>query len=72
MYQNICGMTATAQSAEEEFRTFYNLHIVVIPPNKPCIRTDHEDIILGTKAQKEEYIIDEIIKVHICCIINNL
>ena len=63
-YPKICGMTATAQPAEEELRSFYDLHIVVIPPNKPCIRIDHRDVIFGTKAQKEKAIIDEIIRVH--------
>ena len=63
-YKKICGMTATARSAEEEFRSFYNLHIVVIPPNKTCIRIDHKDVIFATKVQKERAIIDEIITVH--------
>ena len=63
-YPNICGMTATAQPAEEEFRSFYDLHIVVISPNKPCIRIDHPDVIFGTKAQKEKAILDEIIRIH--------
>jgi preprotein translocase subunit SecA len=39
-YPRISGMTATAQVAEEEFRNFYNLHIVVLPPNRPCCRKD--------------------------------
>jgi preprotein translocase subunit SecA len=64
LYPKICGMTATAQPAEEELRSFYDLHIVVIPPNKPCIRIDHKDVIFGTKAQKEIAIIDEIIRIH--------
>ncbi len=64
LYPNICGMTATAQSAEEELRTFYDLHIAVIPPNKPCIRVDHKDVIFGKKIQKEKSVIDEIIRIH--------
>ena len=64
LYPKICGMTATAQPAEEEFRSFYNLHIVVIPPNRPCIRTDHQDVIFGSKVKKEKAIIDEIITVN--------
>ncbi len=64
LYPKICGMTATAQPAEEELRSFYDLHIVVIPSNKPCIRIDHQDIIFGTKAHKEKYIIDEIVRIH--------
>jgi preprotein translocase subunit SecA len=64
LYPKICGMTATAQPAEEELRSFYDLHIVVIPPNKPCIRIDHKDVIFGTKGQKEKAIIDEILRIH--------
>ena len=63
IYPRICGMTATAQTAEEEFRLFYNLNIVVIPQNKPCIRTDHGDIVHRTKAEKYTAIIDEIVGV---------
>ena len=46
LYPRISGMTATAQSAEEELKHFYNLNIVVVPPNKACIRKDHKDVIL--------------------------
>ncbi len=63
-YPKLCGMTATAQSAEHEFRKFYNLNIVVIPPNKPCIRTDHPDMIFFQKSEKNRALIDEIVKVH--------
>jgi len=64
LYPQICGMTATARSAEEELRSFYGLQIVIIPPNKPCIRVDHQDIIFPTGAVKEKAIINEIIRVH--------
>jgi len=63
-YPKLCGMTATAQPAEEEFRKFYNLNIVVIPPNQPCIRIDHPDMIFFQKTEKNNALIDEIIKVH--------
>ncbi|MBN2089269.1 accessory Sec system translocase SecA2, partial [candidate division KSB1 bacterium] len=64
LYPKISGMTATAQSAEQEFREFYNLDIVVIPPNKTCIRKDHPDIIFQTKADKHQSLINEIVEVH--------
>lgn len=64
LYPKLCGMTATAQPAEREFREFYNLDIVVIPQNKSCIRTDHQDVIFKTKAEKQEAVIQEIINVH--------
>ena len=63
LYPKICGMTATAESAEDELRRFYNLNIVVIPPNKPSIRIDSPDLIFRTKAQKETALIREILKV---------
>ena len=63
-YPKLCGMTATAQSAEDEFRKFYNLGIVVIPPNRPCIRIDHPDMIFFQKSEKNKALIDEITGVH--------
>lgn len=64
LYPKICGMTATAQPAEKELREFYNLNIVVIPPNRPCIRVDHKDILFKTRAEKNKALLEEIIKVN--------
>ena len=64
LYPRISGMTATAQAAEKEFRQFYDLRIVVIPPNKPCIRKDHQDMIYHTKEAKHKALINEIVRVH--------
>jgi preprotein translocase subunit SecA len=57
-------MTATAQSAAEEFKEFYGLHTVAIPPNRPCIRTDHSDRIFTSKTEKLTSLINEIECVH--------
>lgn len=62
-YPKICGMTATAQSAAEEFKHFYNLDIVVVPPNTPCIRVDHSDVIFKTKTKKTAAVVNEIIAI---------
>jgi len=64
LYRKICGMTATACAAEKEFKQFYNLDIVVIPPNKNCIRKDYPDIIFISKAAKHHALIKEITKAH--------
>lgn len=64
LYPEFCGMTATARTAEQEFREFYNLHIVVIPPAKPCIRKDAKDVICRSKNEKYEVIIEEIVQSH--------
>jgi preprotein translocase subunit SecA len=63
-YDTISGMTATAQAAEEEFKQFYNLDIVIIPPHKPCIRQDLPDRIFHTKTAKQKALLEEIVKLH--------
>ena len=63
-YSKLSGMTATAQQAAEEFEFFYNLKTVVIPPNKKCMRTDHQDLVFETKENKILAIVEEVKKVH--------
>ena len=53
-------MTGTADTEAYEFQQIYNLEVVVIPTNKPCIRQDDADVIYLTKEEKFEAIIDEI------------
>jgi preprotein translocase subunit SecA len=60
LYPKISGMTATAQPAADELKQFYGLTVVVIPPNRPCIRTDHPDEIFTHKEAKTQALIDEI------------
>lgn len=60
LYPKLCGMTATAESSEEEFKLFYDLDIAVIPPNVPCIREDLPDVIFSGKTAKQDAIIREI------------
>lgn len=60
LYPKICGMTATAQPAADEFKQFYGLTVVVVPTNRPCIRIDHPDEIFTHKEAKTEALIDEI------------
>jgi preprotein translocase subunit SecA len=63
-YTHLSGMTATAQTASEEFKSCYDLDIVVIPPNRPCIREDHPDILFTHKAAKQKALIEEITQTH--------
>ncbi|MBN1559137.1 accessory Sec system translocase SecA2 [candidate division KSB1 bacterium] len=64
LYPIVCGMTATAQASEIEFKSFYNLDIAVIPPNVPCIRQDHDDVIFISKEAKQSALLEEIMRVH--------
>src|SRR5208337_1559789 len=49
LYPKVCGMTGTATTQAEEFRSVYGLEVEVIPTNRPVIRVDHPDIIFRTK-----------------------
>jgi preprotein translocase subunit SecA len=52
MYEKVAGMTGTGLTSEEEFRSVYNLDVVVIPTNKPVSRLDRDDLIFQTEAGK--------------------
>lgn len=60
LYEKLAGMTGTADTEAYEFQQIYNLEVVVIPTNKPCIRQNHPDLIYLTKEEKFEAIINEI------------
>ncbi len=61
LYPKLSGMTATAQPAAEEFREFYDLTVVVIPPNRPCIRADRPNLVFSHKEAKYGALIEEIV-----------
>jgi preprotein translocase subunit SecA len=63
-YQVLSGMTGTAQSAATEVNDFYNLKTVVISPNRPCIRIDHEDVVFANKRDKHAALVAEIARQH--------
>lgn len=64
LYLKISGMTGTASTAASEFKEFYNMDVVVIPTNKPCIRKDYCDMIFTNKEAKHKALIAEIKRVH--------
>ena len=64
LYPKVSGMTATARSAAEESNEFYNLKVVVIPPNRASIRIDHPDVVFTHKEAKRAALVREIMKVH--------
>ncbi|MBR1867186.1 MAG: preprotein translocase subunit SecA [Clostridia bacterium] len=64
LYSKLSGMTGTAKTEEEEFRTIYGLDVLEIPTNKPVQRIDMPDVIFRTEAGKLRAIIREIIERH--------
>ena len=63
-YPKLAGMTATAEPAAEEFNGFYNLSVVVIPPNKICNRIDFPEEIYVDRVVKTSRIIEEVSTLH--------
>ena len=64
LYKKLSGMTGTAKSEEEEFRSIYGLDVLEIPTNKPVARIDMPDIIYKTVAGKNKAIVAEIAERH--------
>ncbi len=58
-YRKLAGMSATALTAEKEFKTIYNKRVIHIPPFKKIIRNDKEDLVYKTKREKFNAIIQE-------------
>ncbi|MCQ2387409.1 MAG: preprotein translocase subunit SecA [Clostridia bacterium] len=64
IYKKLSGMTGTAKSEEQEFRSIYNLDVLEIPTNKPVIRQDMPDVIYKTVNGKNNAIVKEIEERH--------
>ena len=64
MYQKLAGMTGTAATEAAEFDKIYKLEVLVIPTNKPVVRTDHADCIYRTEREKFKAVVDEISGFH--------
>ncbi len=60
MYKKLAGMTGTAETEAEEFYKIYKLEVVVIPPNRPLIRTEYPDVIYRTEREKYNAVVNEI------------
>jgi preprotein translocase subunit SecA len=57
-------MSGTAQEATRELWEFYDLKVVVIPPNRPCVRHNHSDRVFTTKRAKLGALVEEIASEH--------
>ncbi|MBR1984012.1 MAG: preprotein translocase subunit SecA [Clostridia bacterium] len=64
IYKKLSGMTGTAKSEEEEFRSIYGLDVLEIPTNRPVARIDMPDIIYKTVKGKNNAIVNEIEERH--------
>jgi len=60
MYGKLAGMTGTADTEAYEFQEIYGLETVVIPPNKPTVRKDDNDLIYKTAKEKYDAVTADI------------
>lgn len=64
LYRKLSGMTGTAFTEAEEFQQIYALDVIQIPPNRPIIRIDKDDLIFRTEAGKLRAIVRTVKEYH--------
>jgi preprotein translocase subunit SecA len=64
LFDKISGMTGTAMTEAAEFSKIYGLDVLNIPPNRPIVRRDEDDLIYRTSKEKWKAIADEIETAH--------
>lgn len=62
MYHKLAGMTGTAKTEEDEFRSIYGMDVVVIPTNKPIVREDRSDVVYRSQPGKYTAIVDKVVE----------
>jgi preprotein translocase subunit SecA len=60
LYNNLSGMTGTADTEAFEFQQIYGLEVVVIPTHREMVRDDAPDLVYLTQKDKFEAIIEDI------------
>ena len=64
LYQKLAGMTGTALTEATEFDKIYKLGVNVVPTNRPLIRHENPDVVLGTPKEKWDAVEEEIVRQH--------
>ncbi len=64
LFEKKCGMTGTALTEENEFRDIYGMDVVEVPTHKPIARTDLQDAVYKTRAEKLKAIVDAVEAAH--------
>ena len=64
LYEKLSGMTGTALTEDAEFREIYKLPVQPIPPNKPVIRDDKDDLVYRTVEAKFNAVVEDVVDRH--------
>lgn len=60
LYKKLSGMTGTAMTEDAEFREIYKLPVMAIPPNKPVVRKDENDLVYRSVEAKFNAVADDV------------
>lgn len=52
LYDKLSGMTGTALTEAQEFKKIYQINVIEIPTNKPCLREDFPDLVYKREYDK--------------------
>ena len=64
MYSKLAGLTGTAKTEEEEFKSIYKMDVVQIPTNKPILRQDLPDVVYKNERGKFNAVAEDILERH--------
>ncbi|MBI5145448.1 MAG: preprotein translocase subunit SecA, partial [Candidatus Omnitrophica bacterium] len=64
MYEKLAGMTGTAFTEANEFKSIYQLDVVVVPTNQPLIRTNYSDCVYKSEKEKFVAVVKEITELY--------
>jgi preprotein translocase subunit SecA len=64
MYEKLAGMTGTAYTEANEFKSIYKLDVVVMPTNRPLVRINSPDMVYKTEKEKFNAVVEEIANLH--------
>src|SRR5579862_717587 len=60
LYPKLAGMTGTALTEAAEFAEIYNLEVIEVPTNEPCVREDYDDQVYRTTREKYDAIVEQV------------
>ncbi|MFM7460224.1 MAG: preprotein translocase subunit SecA, partial [Burkholderiales bacterium] len=60
LYAKLAGMTGTADTEAFEFSQIYNLETVIVPPNRPMVRKDENDLVYMSVGEKYNAIAQDV------------
>ena len=64
IYEKLGGITVTAFTEANEFKSIYQLDVVVLPTNKPLVRRNYPDRIYKTEEEKFAAVVEEIVELN--------